>query len=163
MTFRGLIKLLHQALQFIMYSVACCFWHKSAGIKTNPSLHSWLSVASLIFFPHLFQICTSLEETKTVSFIYLFINPHQDGTKTSKTGKTAVWNKWLTQGSATYVFTPSLTSSQRVFLACPVSPPVDLSLCDIWSIIIVFTFNISKPSKYAFLIPYVGSLLIGDE
>jgi len=35
-------------------------------------------------------------------FIYLFINPHQDGTiKTAKKGKTAEWNKWLTQGSAT--------------------------------------------------------------
>jgi len=39
-------------------------------------------------------------------FVYLFINPHQDNvtTKTQlETSKTTVWNKWLTQGNASYV------------------------------------------------------------
>jgi len=39
-------------------------------------------------------------------FIYLFINPHQDNATTKiqlETSKTAVRNKWLTQGNATYV------------------------------------------------------------
>jgi len=44
--------------------------------------------------------------TTIYHFIYLFINPHQDNATTKiqlETSKTAVRNKWLTQGNATYV------------------------------------------------------------
>jgi len=51
-------------------------------------------------------------QTSIYLFIYLFIhssiNPHQDNvtTKTQlETSKTTVWNKWLTQGNATYLQT----------------------------------------------------------